>query len=151
MLNRYFDSWIILQDLLILGILFSPFFVHSHLHFALRLIGLVIFAGGLITLLTSFFYLGHNFSPTLRPREESHLVDDGIYGLIRHPMFLSIILMTLGWSVYWSSKLSFVLSIVLAVVLYGMAKDEEKYLVLKFPAYAEYQARVPYRYIPYLF
>jgi protein-S-isoprenylcysteine O-methyltransferase Ste14 len=151
MLYRYFDSWVVVQDVLLLSILFSPWFMHTHLFFGIRLIGLALLAIGIVLLLISFFNLGSNFTTSLQPREDGLLVDSGLYTKVRHPMYFALVLMTLGWSIYWASLLGLVLSIVLWLVLYGRARNEEKLLLDKFPHYAEYRNRVPYIIIPYLF
>jgi protein-S-isoprenylcysteine O-methyltransferase Ste14 len=80
----------------------------------LRWVGVAV---GVLTVLMSFFVhrtLGRNFTPTLETPEENQLVTDGVYALIRHPMyttffmlFLSSFLITTNWlialfgTIYW--------------------------------------------------
>ena len=80
------------------------------------------------------------------------VVTTGIFGKIRHPMYLSLILMNFGfavaWGIYWIFLPVFLFSISNALV----AIREEKFLVGKLGSqYKEYMRQVPWRFIPKIF
>lgn len=93
--------------------------------------------------------LGQNRTPRPSPRAGSTLVTTGIYGLIRHPLYASMMAMAVGWSCFWSSGVTLVIAAVLIVFLHAKALYEEKLLQIHFPGYRSYASQLP-RYIPRL-
>lgn len=93
--------------------------------------------------------LGCNRSPYPRPRPDSQFVQRGIYACVRHPLYLSVILVTLGWAMIWQSWLSFCAALALIPLLRAKARREETWLREKFPNYARYEQQVP-RFLPRL-
>jgi protein-S-isoprenylcysteine O-methyltransferase Ste14 len=89
--------------------------------------------------------------PELAPeRMESKLLDEGIYGRIRHPRYLGFTLGCLGWAVFASHVGSYLMAGLTIPSLYLVTLLEERELLERFGAqYAEYIARVP-RVIPRL-
>lgn len=80
------------------------------------------------------------------------IVNTGIFGKIRHPMYLSLILVNIGfaiaWGIYWIFLPVFLFTILTALV----AIREEKFLVEKLGSqYKEYMRQVPWRFIPRVF
>lgn len=73
------------------------------------------------------------------PKEEYKLMREGIYKFIRHPIYFSAILMTIGGILLLNSYLSLFWAIILLVWFDRKAKFEEKFLLSKFPEYKEYQ------------
>ncbi len=91
--------------------------------------------------------LGRNLTPLPKPRAGGELVTTGIYGLIRHPLYASVMAMGCSWALLWSSTIGVVLAIVLILYIHAKARYEEKLLHAAYPDYAEYTQRVP-RYLP---
>ncbi len=92
--------------------------------------------------------LGKNRRPSPEPRTDSSLVTTGIYSIIRHPMYLSLIALGIGWSFIWMSMAALVASIVFAVFLDRKARLEEELLCERFPVeYKEYMKKT-WRFIP---
>ena len=82
----------------------------------------------------------------------SHIIDTGMYGKIRHPLYLSLIIMDIGvgigFGVYWTLGLSFVFSVLYVLT----ALVEEQFLLQSFrDEYTAYTRKVPWRIIPGLF
>lgn len=110
------------------------------------LLGVIGAAIGFVSLLT----LGRSFTVFPQPKADGALVEQGIYGLVRHPIYSSLLLCTLGWALLRTSLLSLMIVLLLAVLLDLKARREEIWLEQKYPAYREYRARVR-RLIPWIY
>jgi len=77
-------------------------------------------------------------------------VQTGIYGLVRHPLYSSVILLAVGWSLLWSSGAALAASVALAFLLDAKARVEERWLGEKFSDYAGYARRVR-RFFPWIY
>lgn len=111
---------------------------------------------GLVLLLVSGVFgiagvmvLGRNTTPFPQPRDGAHLVQSGIYGVVRHPLYTSAMLASLGWALAWGSWFSLLPALALIPFFHAKARREERWLRDKFPEYAAYARRVP-RFIPRL-
>jgi protein-S-isoprenylcysteine O-methyltransferase Ste14 len=102
------------------------------------LLGLV---GGLFILL-GLVYLGRNLTAVPHPKENATFVNSGVYVMVRHPIYCGIILAAFGYALVWASLLTLLYALILFVFFDIKTRREEKYLRLKFPAYAAYQQRV---------
>ena len=91
--------------------------------------------------------LGRNRRPYPQPREGSELVQHGVYAQVRHPLYTSVMLASLGWSLIWQSWPSFIAALVLIPFFHAKARREERWLREQFSGYADYERRVP-RFIP---
>jgi protein-S-isoprenylcysteine O-methyltransferase Ste14 len=93
--------------------------------------------------------LGRNRTPFPMPREGSELVQRGIYARVRHPLYTSVMLASLGWALIWQSRPAFIVALVLIPFFHAKAGREEHWLRNQFPDYVAYERRVP-RFIPRL-
>lgn len=91
--------------------------------------------------------LGRNRTPYPQPRADSALVQRGIYARVRHPLYTSVMLASLGWALLWQSGPAFVAALGLIPFFHAKARREERWLSHRFPEYADYARRVP-RFIP---
>lgn len=105
-------------------------------------------AGGTLAL-AGIRRLGAALSPFPRPVEGSALREDGVYRLVRHPIYGGLLLVALGWSLL-SSPAALVPTVGLAVVLEGKRRREEAWLVAQDPTYPAYRVRVPRRFVPFV-
>jgi protein-S-isoprenylcysteine O-methyltransferase Ste14 len=110
---------------------------------------LVLILSGILALL-GFLHLGHNLTPHPAPRSHATLVQHGIYGWIRHPLYTSLMLGAIGWALLWQSIPALVVTLILILVLDAKARVEEHWLRERFPDYAEYAGRVR-RFVPWLY
>jgi protein-S-isoprenylcysteine O-methyltransferase Ste14 len=92
---------------------------------------------------------GRSGSPFPKPPATSKLKDSGVYALVRHPIYGGILLLSLAWSLV-GSPWALVPTGALAIVLVLKSRLEERWLTDRHPAYADYQQRVPHRFVPYL-
>lgn len=85
------------------------------------------------------------------PAPGAKLLADGIYGLVRHPMYGGVLLMAAAFAVYDLNLAAAVLTTMLGAVFYGKSSYEEGLLAATFLGYADYMQRVPRRFIPWVF
>ncbi len=84
------------------------------------------------------------------PDPHATLVTSGIYKWIRHPMYLSVILITAGFTGNQSGVYRQLIFILLVAVLIFKSIFEERLLQKQFPQYQEY-CKSTYRLVPYIF
>lgn len=109
---------------------------------------LIILGGGLAV--AALARLGSTITPYPAPVAEAVLVDDGLYGLVRHPIYGGLVVMAFGLAL---ADLNVVAGLVAMVFpFFFMAKsDHEEALILEaMPEYAAYRARVTRRLIPWV-
>jgi protein-S-isoprenylcysteine O-methyltransferase Ste14 len=115
----------------------------------------VIATGGMLFAIGGYFgiagvlVLGKNRTPFPQPRAGSQLIQHGIYARVRHPLYTSVMLASLGWALLWQSVASFIAVLTLIPFFHAKARREEESLHQTFPAYADYARRVP-RFLPRL-
>ena len=94
--------------------------------------------------------LGRSRTMFPKPRENATLVRHGIYAHVRHPLYTSVMLLSLGWGLIWESWPACVAALLLAVFLDAKARWEEIWLREKFPDYSAYQEQAG-RFFPWLY
>ena len=109
--------------------------------------GVALFLAGGVVGIAGVWELGRNRTPFPRPSEGSEFIQRGIYARVRHPLYLSVMLASLGWALLWQSWPSFVAALTLIPFFHAKARREERWLREKFPDYAGYAERVP-RFLP---
>jgi len=105
-------------------------------------VGFLIIIISCIILLVAIKDLGRNLSPFPRPRYKSNLVTKGIYRFTRHPMYYSLIFISIGVFIIKLSIYYLFLTICLALIIKFKIALEEKYLMNKFKNYLLYKNEV---------
>ncbi len=105
-------------------------------------LGLLVIIIALIIMLVSIKDLGRNLSPFPRPINNSNLVTSGIYRFMRHPMYYSLIFISIGFLMIKLSIYYLFLTISLALIIKFKIALEEKYLMNKFNNYLLYKSEV---------
>jgi protein-S-isoprenylcysteine O-methyltransferase Ste14 len=113
---------------------------------------------GGMALLPSFFFIFRAFtdntflSAVVRPQKDrgQQVVATGVYGLVRHPMYLGTVLLSLGAPMLLGSLWGIGLSWLGILLVAGRIVGEEKMLTDELAGYADYQQRVRYRLIPFV-
>jgi len=113
-------------------------------------LGLGLFVAGGILGVLGVIHLGRNRTAFPRPLAAGNLVDTGVYGVVRHPLYASVILACVGWAGIWSSGPGLAAAVALAFYLDAKARREERWLREHYSGYGEYARRVK-RLIPYLY
>jgi len=93
--------------------------------------------------------MGRVWTPLPKPRDSARLIDTGAFAIVRHPIYLGIVLIGFGWGVVRASPAAIALTVVLGAFSYLKAAREEAWLETRYPGYAAYRARTP-RFIPWL-
>ena len=106
------------------------------------LIGILIIIIALIMMLVAIKDLGPNLSPLPRPIAKSNLVTNGIYRFMRHPMYCSLIFISIGVFILKLSIYYLFLTMNLALIIKFKIALEEKYLMNKFKNYLLYKNEV---------
>lgn len=89
-------------------------------------------------------------SRTVRVEEGQKVVDTGLYGIVRHPMYMATILLFWMMPLILGSWYAFVLFAAYPAIIAVRLKDEEDLLTRELPGYAEYKQRVKYRILPFV-
>ena len=108
------------------------------------LVGFFIIIIASIILLVAIKDLGRNLSPFPRPINNSNLVTSGIYRFTRHPMYYSLIFISIGVFMIKLSVYYLFLSISLGLIIKFKIALEEQYLKIKFKNYFLYKNEVKY-------
>ncbi len=107
-------------------------------------VGFLIIIISFIILLVAIKDLGRNLSPFPRPIKSSNLVTKGIYRFTRHPMYYSLIFISIGVFITKLSIYYLFLSTSLILIIKFKIALEEQYLKNKFKNYLLYQNEVKY-------
>lgn len=89
-------------------------------------------------------------SRTVKVEEGQKVVDTGLYGIVRHPMYAVTILLFLMIPLVLGSWYALIAFAFYPAVIVARLKDEEALLTRELPGYGEYKQKVKYRIIPYL-
>ena len=117
---------------------------------ALAVVGLGAALGGAAVVAWSARLLGNALTPLPRPPRGAQLVEDGPYGVVRHPIYSGALLFFLGLSLALS-PLALVPIALLAILFALKSAIEERFLRAEFPAYAAYARRTRSRLVPRLY
>lgn len=89
-------------------------------------------------------------SRTIELQEEQKLIDSGLYGVIRHPMYTATILMFVSMPIILGSLWSLIVFAIYPILMVLRIKNEEQVLAAGLKRYSDYQKRVRYRLIPWI-
>jgi protein-S-isoprenylcysteine O-methyltransferase Ste14 len=118
---------------------------------SVRWIGVVLFAIGGALRLFPVFVLGRRFSGLVAIQPGHTLVTTGIYGVIRHPSYLGLLTLSLGWALAFRSLVGVLLVVLTIPLIIVRIHSEERLLQSQFGAeYDAYRARTS-RLVPGLY
>jgi protein-S-isoprenylcysteine O-methyltransferase Ste14 len=118
---------------------------------SLRWLGVVLFIVGGVLRIWPVFVLGHRFSGLVAIQPGHTLVTTGMYGVIRHPSYLGLLVNSLGWAFAFRSGVGVLLMLLTIPPLVARIRSEETLLHTQFGAeYDAYRARTS-RLIPGLY
>ena len=89
-------------------------------------------------------------SRTVEVQENQKVIDTGLYGVVRHPMYMVTVLLFLSMPLVLGSLLSFVIMLAYIPIIMVRIRNEEEVLTKGLPGYAEYKSTVKYRLIPFV-
>jgi protein-S-isoprenylcysteine O-methyltransferase Ste14 len=89
-------------------------------------------------------------SRTIGVQEGQRVVDTGLYGVVRHPMYSATVLLFLSMPVVLGSPLSFVVMLAYLPIIAKRIRNEEEVLAEGLEGYSEYLERVRWRLVPHV-
>jgi protein-S-isoprenylcysteine O-methyltransferase Ste14 len=89
-------------------------------------------------------------SRIIEVQESQKVVDTGLYGVVRHPMYAATILLFLSMPLVLGSLFSFIIFLIYPAITVKRIKNEEEVLERELEGYSEYKSRVKYRLIPFV-
>ena len=140
------------------GIMFLAAFVVAGLNFRFGWIVLpewVSYTGAIIFLAAYALYaevLRENayLSRTVEVQQDQKVIDTGLYGVVRHPMYMSTLLLFLAMPLVLGSIISFVITLAYIPIIAKRIGNEEKVLEDGLPGYAEYKNKVKRKVVPFI-
>ena len=140
------------------GLMFLCGFVVAGLDFRfgwLPLPGAVSLVGAAVFLISYLLYaevLRENtyLSRTIEVQENQKVIDTGLYGIVRHPMYSATVLLFLTMPLVLGSLFSFVVFLAYPFIIAKRILHEEEFLEAELPGYKEYKGKVKYRLIPFV-
>lgn len=89
-------------------------------------------------------------SRTIEVQQNQKVIDTGLYGIVRHPMYLATILLFLSMPLILGSIFSFVIFLMYPFIIAKRIRNEEKVLERDLVGYSEYKNKVKYKIIPFV-
>ena len=140
------------------GLMFLTAFIAAGLNFRFQWIILpawVSWAAAAVFLLAYALYaevLRENvwLSRTVEVQEHQQVIDTGLYGVVRHPMYMTTLLLFLAMPLVLGSPLSFVIMLAYIPIIARRIRNEEQVLEEGLAGYREYKERVRYKVIPFV-
>lgn len=87
-------------------------------------------------------------SRTIEVQENQKVIDTGLYGIVRHPMYSATLLLFLSMPMILGSLYSFLIFLAYPLIIARRIKGEEEFLEKELDGYSEYKQKVKYRLIP---
>ncbi|HEU4679062.1 MAG TPA: isoprenylcysteine carboxylmethyltransferase family protein [Terrimicrobiaceae bacterium] len=91
--------------------------------------------------------LGRNLTPFPKPADDAVLVREGVFSLMRHPLYTGVMMISVGWALAWQSAPALMVALGSMPFFDAKARREEQWLREKFPEYRDYQRSVK-RFVP---
>jgi protein-S-isoprenylcysteine O-methyltransferase Ste14 len=116
---------------------------------SLLVVGVAVGLAGIAMAAAGIRHLGASLTPLPRPRPGASLRQNGIYTVVRHPIYGGIVLAALAWSLALS-PVALAACVPLAALLELKSRREETWLSERYTNYAAYRARVRWRLVPWV-
>ena len=146
------------QIVLFSGLMFLSGFIIAGLNYRYKWIeipSIVVIISSILFLIAYILYaevLRENtyLSRTIEVQENQKVIDTGLYGIVRHPMYAVTILLFLTIPLILGSITSFIIFLIYPIIIAKRIKNEEKVLEKDLKGYAEYKKKVKYKVIPFV-
>ena len=89
-------------------------------------------------------------SRTIEVQEDQKVIDSGVYGIVRHPMYMATVILFLAMPLVLGSVISFIVMLSYLPIIVKRIRNEEKVLTEGLQGYKEYKEKVRYRLIPFI-
>ena len=146
------------QIVLFSGLMFLSGFIIAGLNYRYKWIeipSIVVIISSILFLIAYILYaevLRENtyLSRTIEVQENQKVIDTGLYGIVRHPMYAVTILLFLTMPLILGSIISFIIFLIYPIIIGKRIKNEEKVLEKDLKGYTEYTKKVKYKVIPFV-
>jgi len=146
------------QVILFSGLMFLAGFIIAGLDFRfkwLELPNIVVIISSILFVIAYILYaevLRENtyLSRTIEVQEDQKVIDTGLYGIVRHPMYAVTILLFLTMPLILGSVISFIIFLIYPFIIAKRIKNEEEVLEKDLKGYKEYKTKVKYKVIPFI-
>ncbi len=140
------------------GLMFIASFVAAGLNFRfgwMTMPSWIVWAAAIVFLLAYLMFgevLRENsyLSRTIEVQEGQKVVDTGLYGIVRHPMYSATLFLFLAMPLILGSPISFLISLAYIPIIAKRMRNEEEVLEKGLEGYREYKQRVKYKVIPHI-
>ena len=146
------------QVVLYSGLMFISGFIIAGLNYRYKWIILpntIVIIASILFILAYILYaevLRENtyLSRTIEVQKNQKIIDTGLYGIVRHPMYAITILLFLTMPLILGSIISFIIFLIYPLLIIKRIKNEENVLEKELKGYTEYKKKVKYRIIPFI-
>ena len=146
------------QVVILSGIMFIIGFIIAGLNFKYKWItipNIAVIISSILFIISYIIYaevLRENtyLSRTIEVQKNQKVIDTGLYGIVRHPMYAATILLFLTIPLILGSIISFIIFLAYPIIIAKRIKNEEKVLEKNLEGYTEYKKKVKYRIIPFI-
>lgn len=147
------------QVVLFSGLMFIAAFVVAGLNFRMKWFVMPKWAILLATIIFLIAYIlyaevireNEFLSRTVEVQEHQKVVDTGLYGIVRHPMYSTTLLLFGAMPWVLGSPISFLIMLIYIPIIVKRIKNEEQVLKEGLDGYADYCERIRYRIIPFIY
>ena len=146
------------QIILYSGLMFISGFIIAGLNYKynwIQLPNIVVIISSILFIIAYILYaevLRENayLSRTIEVQENQQVIDTGLYGIVRHPMYLATIFLFLSIPLILGSLISFVIFLIYPFIIVKRIKNEEEVLEKDLEGYSEYKNKVKYKLLPFI-
>lgn len=144
--------------LLFSGLMFLSGFIIAGMNYRFKWIempNIVIIISSILFIIAYILYaevLRENtyLSRTIEVQKDQKVIDTGLYGIVRHPMYAVTVLLFLTMPLVLGSIISFIIFLIYPIIICKRIKNEERILEKDLKGYAEYEKKVKYKVIPFV-
>ena len=148
------QKWVLLFS----GLMFLSGFIVAGLNYRYKWIeipNMVIIISSILFIIAYILYvevLRENtfLSRTIEIQDNQKVIDTGLYGIVRHPMYAVTMLLFLTMPLVLGSMISFMIFLIYPIIIGKRIRNEEKILEKDLKGYTEYKKKVKYKVIPFV-
>ena len=146
------------QVILLSGLMFLSGFIIAGLNYRFNWISIsniIVIISSIIFIISYILYaevLRENtyLSRTIEVQENQKVIDTGLYGIVRHPMYAVTVFLFLSIPLVLGSIISFLIFLIYPFIIAKRIKNEERVLEKELSGYKEYKKKVKYKMIPFI-
>ena len=118
--------------------------------YALDYLTFIFLSLGFLLGIFSFINFGQKITPNPVPGDDAQLRTTGLYSKIRHPIYLSVLLLLLGLIFFFAAFYTLVVYVIAIAFIVVKIRFEEQQLMIKFPEYEDYRKHTK-KLLPYIY